>query len=171
MEKTDISWSNLTRWRTECHNKYGQEFDLPLIQFASPEFQKLLYPESRVLDIGASIAKTHQKFVNQLGQKYYSLDIDPSGDFDFSSFEDIPPEEMFDVMIDHQVFEHISLFSALDLLRSAYQHLHPGGSIIATVPNPAHPVRQWADATHVQHWPYFDLYGLFREADFQVIKM
>ncbi len=171
-EKTEVmSWSNLTRWRAECQSKFGDTLDLPLIQFTIPDFQMLLKPDSRVLDIGASVAKTHRKFVDQPGQKYFSLDVDPSGDFDFSSFDDIPPGEMFDVMVAHQVFEHIPIIPSLDLLRSAYQHLRPGGSIMATTPNPAHPVRQWADATHIQHWPYFDLYGLFREAGFQVERI
>ena len=169
-EVATLSWSQLARWRKECYQRFGKIQDLRLCSLAE-EIHVLLHPDSRVLDIGAGVHKWLQQFVGLPSQRCYSLDIDPEGDFDFRSFEEIPPDLQIDLMVANQLFEHMAVDDAFAMLCSAYRHLVDGGHILATVPNPAHPVRQFGDATHVTAWPMYDLYSLLRVAGFQVLSM
>ena len=73
-------------------------------------------------------------------------------------------------MVANQVLEHLTVADAFAMLRAAYEHLVDGGHLLATVPNAAHPVRQW-DPTHLTAWPMNDLYSLLRNAGFQVASM
>jgi hypothetical protein len=167
IDEVTLSWSQLTRWRQECYQRFGGIRNLDLCS-PTKEIRALLRPDSCVLDIGAGVHKWLQQFVSLPSQGYYSLDIDPDGDFDFRSFEEIPANLQFDLMVANQVLEHVAISDAFAMLCSAYRHLVDGGRLLATVPSPSHPVRHWGDATHLQHWPMFDLYGLFRSAGFQV---
>jgi hypothetical protein len=164
-----LSWSQLTRWRQECHQRFGSIHDLP-IQNYGVVVSELLKPDICVLDIGAGIHKPFKQSIAQPGQKYFSLDSDPEGDFDFHSFDEIPDNVKFDLMVANQVLEHLTVAEAFDLLRSAEKHLIPYGVFFANVPNTAHPVRQW-DPTHVTPWPMNDLYSIFRNGGFEVLMM
>jgi hypothetical protein len=170
MSEPEFSWSRITRWRGECKARYHDVKRLPFVRHTGPWFKMLLTKNSRVLDIGASVHKTRKQAITQPQQEYFSLDIDPAGDFDFHSFDDIPDDQLFDVMIAHQVLEHVKISEAYSIVQSAYDHLVTGGYLMVTVPNPMHPIRQWSDVTHITAWPYFDLYGLFREAGFTITK-
>ena len=52
-----LSWSQLTRWRTECYQRFGSMRDLPL-RSPHEELRDLLRSDSRVLDIGAGVHKS-----------------------------------------------------------------------------------------------------------------
>jgi hypothetical protein len=56
------------------------------------------------------------------------------------------------------------------MVRSAFDRLCEGASILATVPNAAHPVRQ-RDCTHITPWPPNDLYSLLRSAGFEIVSL
>ena len=168
-DEVNLSWSQLTRWRKECFQRFGGIRNLGLCS-PSAEIRALLRLDSCVLDIGAGVHKWLKQFVSLPSQRYYSLDIDPEGDFDFRSFEEIPTDLQFDLGVANQVLEHLTIASAVAMLRSAHQHLVEGGHLLATVPNAAHPVRQW-DATHLTAWPMSSLYSLLRFAGFQVVSM
>jgi len=132
------------------------------------ELGSLLNPATCVLDIGAGVNKPLKQSIRLSTQRYFSLDTDPAGQFDFHSFEDIPTHVEFDLMVANQVLEHLTVADVLATLRAAHGHLASDGHFLATVPNPAHPVRQWGDATHMTAWPMYDLYGVFRAAGFYV---
>lgn len=165
-----LSWSELTRWRGECHQRFGSILELPVRPIDSVLFE-LLHPSSKVLDIGAGVAKPLKNSIVQPGQSYFSLDSDPNGDFDFRSFDEMGSELKFDLMVANQILEHLTISETLKMLRSAEKHLSAGGYFFATVPNMAHPVRYWADASHVTAWPLNDLYGIFRNAGMGVYAM
>jgi len=59
---------------------------------------------------------------------------------------------------------------AFAVVRSSYKYLCDGATLLATVPNAAHPVRQ-RDCTHIIPWPANDLYSLMRSAGFEVVSM
>ena len=167
--EVSLSWSQLTRWRSECYQRFGSIRDLPL-RSPREELQGLLRSDSAVLDIGAGVHKPLQQYVNLPTQCYFSLDSDPAGDFDFGSFDEVPSDLRFDLMVANQVLEHLTIADAFAMLCSAYRHLVEGGYLLATVPNAAHPVRQW-DATHLTAWPMSSLYSILRYAGFQVVSM
>jgi len=124
-----------------------------------------------VLDIGAGVHKPLQQSASLPTQRYFSLDNDPTGDFDFRSFEEVPSDLTFDLMVANQVLEHLTIADTFAMLRAAYKRLVDGGHFLATVPNAAHPVRQWGDSTPLTAWPMNDLYSLLRNAGFQVISV
>lgn len=162
-----LSWSQISQWREECFQLFGDIQSLPI---RSPwrEIEALSRHSNRLLDIGAGV---HKPVLNSLKipkEKYYSLDIDPEGDFNYSSFDQIPEDLSFDLMIANQLLEHITIREAHSMFISAYKHLEEGGHFVATVPNAAHPVRQWTDATHITAWPIGDLYGLFRSTGYRI---
>jgi hypothetical protein len=165
-----LSYHQLTRWRNECNQRFGSIHVLP-IRGPQAELRALLQPHSRVLDVGAGVDQPLRETIQGPEQQYYALDTDPDGQFDFGSFADIPADMQFDLLVANQVLEHLTIDDAFGMLCAAYQHLKIGGHMLATVPNPAHPVRQWGDATHVTAWPLNDLYGLFRASGFEVASL
>jgi len=168
-DAVQTSWSRLMRWRGECWQRFGGVLDLP-IRTPHEEFRSLLAPGKSVLDFGAGAHKPFQSLVLEAAARYFSLDTDPEGSFDFRSFEGIPPDMRFDLVLANQVLEHMPVEKAFEAVCSAHTVLVDGGALLATVPNAAHPVRQW-DCTHITAWPANDLYSLLRSAGFQVTSM
>ncbi len=168
-ESVQHSWSRLMKWRTECYNRFGAVLDLPILA-PNEAIIELLQPKNAVLDIGAGAHKPFRPILEKLGTNYFSMDTDPDGDFDFRSFSDVPDEKLFDLVLANQVLEHVSVDDAFAMVSQAYQKLSPGGGIVVTVPNAAHPVRQ-RDCTHITPWPANDLYSLLRSAGFEVDSM
>ena len=164
-----LSWSQITRWRGECGERFGSIRQIPVVFSPYVEFQKLLQPNSRILDVGAGADKPLQKHLKV--QSYFTLDNDPDGQLDYRTPDDIPLSQEFDVVVANQLFEHIPLSISYELMLGIYRHMAKGGYLLATVPSVSHPVRYWGDVTHVQHWPLGDFYGLFRTAGFEVYKI
>ena len=163
------SWNSLMKWRTECFQRFGPIHDLP-VRSVEDQMSDLLFPHSRVLDVGAGAHKPFRKFFTEKTDTYFSLDTDPAGDFDFHSFRDMPADQMFDLVLANQVLEHMLIDDAVDTVDAVFAHLEVGGHFVATVPNAAHPVRQ-RDPTHLTPWPANDLYSLLRSAGFEVVSM
>lgn len=166
---TALSWNRLMRWRGECHQRFGSILDLPVCDVQT-EIGGVLAAGLRVLDVGAGAHKLLQGKVTGAGAEYFALDTDPDGEFDFRSFEDVPSELLFDVVIANQVLEHLPAGEAFRVLESTHERLAGGGTLLATVPNAAHPVRQ-RDCTHITAWPMHDLYSLMRSAGLDVERM
>jgi hypothetical protein len=156
-------------WRGECWQRFGGVLDFP-IRSPQEELPGLLRPQKRVLDVGAGAHLPFKESVLKAAAVYYSLDTDPEGNFDFRSFDEIAEDLSFDLVIANQVLEHMAVDDAFAVVRSAYGHLCDGASLIATVPNAAHPVRQ-RDCTHITPWPANDLYSLMRGAGFEIVAM
>lgn len=167
--ETTVSWSELTGWRAECFARFGSVHRLPVVAI-DVEIRRLLAGSSSVLDLGAGAAQPLRRMLPP-GTNYFSLDTDPAGVFDYADISEIPADRRFDLVVANQVLEHIPIADSLDLVRRVREVLEPGGRFMATVPNPSHPVRHWGDATHVTHWPYDDLYGLFRVARLEVDQL
>jgi len=164
-----LSWSQLTHWRSECGQRFGSIHNLPVRNF-STAVGELLKPDIRILDVGAGAHKPFKQVLTQPSQKYFSLDSDPEGNFDFHSFDEISDDVHFDLIVANQVFEHLTIAQTFDMLTATEKHLVSGGILFANVPNTAHPVRQW-DPTHITPWPMTDLYSIFRNAGFEVLMM
>lgn len=163
----DVSWSELTRWRSECHGRFGTIHDLRVVELG-PVMQELVGDSRKVLDVGAGVDQPFHETASRGGARYFTMDTDPLGDFDFERPSDVPDDLRFDLAVANQVLEHLLISEAVGLVRGIADVLAPGGRFAATVPNASHPIRQWGDATHVTAWPVFDLYGLFRLAGFEV---
>lgn len=169
MDSSQLSWSRLMQFRSECHRRFGSINDLP-ISSVQDELRRLLQPDMRVLDVGAGAHKPFQNAVTRVSRSYFSMDTDPDGTFDFRSFDDVPENVHFDLIMANQVLEHLTVDAAFAMVSAAFRRLSRGGRILATVPNTAHPVRQ-RDCTHITAWPANDLYSLLRSAGFGVDSM
>jgi len=164
-----LSWSRMMKWRAECHRRFGSILELP---FRAPqeELPGLLHTTARVLDVGAGAHMPFRPAVTRITDFYFSMDTDPEGAFDFRSFDDVPDDFRFDLVIANQVLEHLHVDDAFAMVSSAYEKLATGGRMLATVPNAAHPVRQ-RDCTHVTPWPANDLYSLLRSAGLEILSL
>ncbi len=156
-------------WRTECYRRFGSVLQLPL-RSPSGVLPELLGSNSKVLDLGAGAHKPFRELVQSLGATYFSMDIDPDGAFDFQAFSEVPEGMRFDLILANQMLEHLPLDEAFNMLNQACEGLVESGTIVVTVPNAAHPVRQ-RDCTHVTPWPFNDLYSILRAAGFQIHSM
>lgn len=156
----------------ECYEKFGDIFSLPIIENHAREIHSH-YTSGNVLDIGAGKAKPlYQTFKKRLSNgKYYSLDTDPQGTFDFRDIDEVSSDLTFTLMTANQVFEHLNIDESITLMWKASRHLEPGGKLIATVPNAEHPTRQLSDITHKTAWGYDSFYMVFRYAQLHVTKI
>jgi SAM-dependent methyltransferase len=166
-----VSWTRLDYWRKECGQKFGTISELEIIGSPYDEARKLMPKGGGILDIGSGTEKPLLRFLGVPRDQYSSMDVDPDGDFDFHSFDDIPANKKFDMIVANQVLEHIYVDQAFELLRGTRRHLTDSGVLLATVPNAHHPVRQRSTVMHVVAWPFGDLYGLFRECGYRVVKL
>ncbi|AFM26290.1 hypothetical protein Desti_3644 [Desulfomonile tiedjei DSM 6799] len=164
-----FSWNKLMQWRSECHGKFGSFLDYS-VKSPHEVLPELLTSGSRVLDIGAGAHKPFRQVIVASGAAYFCMDTDPAGDFDYHSFADVPEGISFDFMMANQVLEHMTVDTAFRTMKAAYERIRPGGKVMVTVPNAAHPVRQ-RDCTHITPWPPNDLYSLLRSAGFHVDLM
>lgn len=166
-QQTSVSWSELTSWRSECHARFGTIHQVPIVA-VDAEMRRLTAAARHVLDVGAGRDKPLRDMLDLARTSYHSLDSDPAGEFDFRELSEVPAELRFDLAVANQVLEHVGVAEGIEIVRGVANVLESGARFVATVPNPAHPVRQWGDATHVTAWALFDLYGLLRLAGLEV---
>lgn len=121
----------------------------------------------KVLDIGCAAGRFRDYLADADPDRtvdYMGMDIAPPAvDFPvFARLEDVPARG-FDLIFMSEVAEHMPA----DVFAKAYLSrfpalLAPGGVAIVGVPNPLAPTILQRDITHVQHYPWFDLYAMLR---------
>jgi hypothetical protein len=156
----------------ECYKKFGGIFKLPIIY--NPYQEMILqYQKGNILDIGAGKEKPLFNAIKDklTSGKYYSLDTDPKGIFDFNSIENLPKDLQFSLITANQVFEHLDIQESINMMCTASFHLESKGKIIATVPNIAHPNRQISNITHITPWGFNSFYMVFKYANLDVTKI
>jgi len=159
------------KWRGECGKRFGKIKDLKIVNPHKVLQDIVENTQGLVLDFGCGIDKVHQKAYGIPSNRYFSMDNDPDGDFDYHSIEDIPKEQQFDLVIMNQVIEHIPFEDCMKMMVHLSEFINGGGNIFITVPNVQHPVRYWGDLDHVTPWTYEDIYGLFKNIGFEVEQL
>lgn len=124
----------------------------------------------RVLDIGCGNGIFHL-YLRSCELKYretlYFKGIDPAppealGFPVHTSIEELPPER-FDLIMMSEVAEHLHVQNFVDAyLARLGEHMSAGASLVIGVPNPLAPTVQYRDVTHVQHYPWYDMYAILR---------
>jgi SAM-dependent methyltransferase len=123
----------------------------------------------RVLEIGPGGGELAHELRLRFGSKieaYYGLDRDRAVTGDFASvgsIDELPTG--IDIVIAGEVIEHMSadeLFRTI--LRPLRCKLNAGAAFILSTPNPTSPGGVARDFTHVQRYPWYDLYAIFRLA-------
>jgi len=163
-----IHYNQHVKWRGECGKKFGAIKDLEVVDPHELVKNIIAKKQGFVLDFGCGVHKVHQQNYQIPDDRYFSLDSDPSGDFNFNSLEDIPAKQKFDFVIMNQVIEHIFFEDCMKMMTRLSEFVNDGGYIFITVPNVQHPVRYWGDLDHVTPWTFEDIYALYINIGFEV---
>jgi hypothetical protein len=170
MSDTTISYTQLTRWAPECVKRFGKIHEIPIILSGYKECRHL-YHGGKVLDVGAGVTKPLKQALALDDKNYFSLDNDPEGKFDFTSFGEIPPGMKFDLIVLNQILEHLTIDESVIMIQHVDARLADRGHVFISVPNMQHPVRFWGHALHITPWPYDHLYGLVRHCGLDVVAI
>ncbi len=167
-----FEYGSFTDLRNECFKKFGTIFDLPIISDPYSEVT-FLFENGNILDLGAGKDIPFYKNIQSKIQdgKYYSLDNDPHGTFNFRYISEIPITLKFSLVFANQFFEHLHYEDALNTASELKDKICDGGYVGFTVPNISHPNRYWGDFTHVTPWNYNNLYMLVKFTGCEVIKI
>lgn len=155
----------------ECYENFGDLLKLPIL----PVYETIVanYNYGNILDFGAGNDKLLFSFIKDKIKdgKYYSLDNDPSGSFDFSDLAQIPEGLKFDLIAANQVFEHLDVPTTVGVLSKLKNCLTNNGQLIITVPNIQHPNRQISNIFHITPWGYNSLYSVLSFCGFKVLQI
>lgn len=121
----------------------------------------------RVLDIGCAGGRFRDylrlRYPDRAIQ-YVGVDVAPP-DVDFPVYRSISEidESGFDLVLMSEVAEHMPADVFLyEYLAKVAPLLASDGTMVVGVPNPLAPTILDRDVTHIQHYPWFDLYALIR---------
>ena len=120
-----------------------------------------------VLDIGCAAGRFRDYLLLKRPNRvveYTGVDAAPPR-VDFPVYRSLAdaPERKFDLILMSETAEHMpaETFVSEYLLRFPAL-LEPDGVLVVSVPNPLAPAVLQRDVTHVQHYPWYDLYALLR---------
>lgn len=166
-----LSYHALQTGRKVCSRRWGSFQDLPIVESAYRRCREL-YAElgGPVLDVGAGVDKPLQHVLGIAPPEYASLDDDPDGVFDYRRAEDLPAGRAFRLIVANQFFEHLSIEQTFSILARLAAGLAPGGKLLITVPNIAHPNRFWA-VTHVTPWDFMSLCALLELSGLRCVEI
>lgn len=130
-----------------------------------------LHGARRLLDVGAG-DRRWAELLPRLGvqARYLSCDPDRRHDHDHDDF--LAVAEPFDAILMLDLLEHLPAQQGIAFVDHAAELLPPGGALVISTPNPAHPTSfQASDFTHIRPWPAHDLFGLCRSAGFSDVRV
>lgn len=165
------SWSRQYRLRREAAARFGKRiFDLPLVRRVREVLVASIADGQRVLEIGAG-EKDMRLHIERAypNVRYESLDIDPEGEHDYRTFNEI--DGAYDCIFAFEVIEHLAIEEIPGWLAQAAAHLRPGGSLLLSTPNVFYPPGYLRDATHRTPLCYDELAGLVAAAGLTVERI
>jgi len=122
---------------------------------------------AKVLDVGCGAGRFRDYLQLRRPKReieYVGMDVAPPA-VDFPVYRDLGDvtDRDFDLILMSEVAEHMPAdVFADDYLRRFPAMLKPNGVLVVSVPNPLAPTILHRDVTHVQHYPWFDLYAMLR---------
>ncbi len=165
-----MDWGEQVQWREKVHQQYPEVWDLRIVRKRLPFILKYLKDGESVLEIGAyhrelegRMKKHHPRIL------YKSLDIDPSYQHDYTSFEEV--KEEFDLVLLFELIEHLDRESGTKMVDQIFEILKPGGRVILTTPNVYTPGQYWKDVSHLTPYHYEELGGLFLSRRFESVDL
>jgi SAM-dependent methyltransferase len=154
-----IPWSELYAARREAEARFGTLFRLPVRPRILRVAAGVIEPGTSVLDVGAGDRRAGDRLAALVpGVVYRSMDPDPRGAHDFADLAEAPHD--FDAALLLEVLEHLELEDGLELLREIREHVKPGGWLVVSTPNVAHPRAYLRDATHRTPYAHDELAGV-----------
>ncbi|MBN2328910.1 MAG: class I SAM-dependent methyltransferase [Candidatus Omnitrophica bacterium] len=170
LEQQIKSWSTFYSLQKKGRKKFGSIWRIPLSKKLMHVIAPLLHDGMSVLDVGAHDRKLESKITALNSTIHYkSLDIDPFGNHDYRSFDEI--KEKFDIAILSEVIEHLTFPEGVHLLQQIESVLKPGGAIVVSTPNMKHPHRYWTSPDHITPYNFDALAGILMMAGFELENM
>ena len=140
----------------------------PIAAFIERAIRSFGRPVS-ILEIGPGRGDLARQLLTTFADRiraYHAVDRDRSVPGPYKSVGSI--DEItgpIDIVIASEVIEHMSADEFYnDLLKPAAARLSMGGAFILSTPNPVAPGGIVRDFSHVQHYPWYDLYAICRLA-------
>ncbi len=161
------SWSEFYHYQKNIRSKYKSIWKIPLIKKVQNTVIPYVDNSSSILDVGA-----YDRRFNTLLRKnncdflYKSLDIDPKGNHDYKSFDEI--EKKFSIALLFEVIEHITIIEAIDLLKNISNCLDPNGLLFISTPNIHHPSRYLYSPDHITPYRYDALGGILTALGYEL---
>lgn len=178
--KVSASWSTLYAARGKLLEKHRSVWDIPIRNKHTEVLLEELTPGASVLEIGGADRSLEPLLKAHLdGLQYKSMDVDRQTTHDYYELDHI--HETFDAILLFEVIEHMSFGDALPVMGRIFELLKPGGVLLITTPNVAHPTHYYRDPTHVMPWSHeglggalvalgFDVTGMYRIYDAPIVR-
>ncbi len=119
-----------------------------------------------IVEIGPGEGRLAGALRERFGAKivrHYGIDRDPLVAGPFARVHDLDAvSEPIDLVIASEVVEHMSADDMASLLASCAMKSAPDAAIVLGTPNPLVAGGILRDVTHIQHYPWFDLYAIVR---------
>jgi len=164
------SWIELYQSRRAIAARFGKIFSLPIARRVREMVLHHVRDGATVLDVGAGERRLRKLFEREREMvTYESMDIDPSGDHNYHSLDDI--DKLYDCVTALEVVEHLPLDELKIFLARLGQLLRPGGCLILSTPNVYYPPAFLRDATHQTPLCYDELGGLVESAGLHVERI
>jgi hypothetical protein len=164
-----LSWSRLYRHRRDVAARFGGVFQLPLAKRVRDVLLEHVAPQAAVLEVGAGERNLRDHLVAVPGVTYESMDIDPDGDHEYRSLDEIAAR--YDCVLSLEVVEHLSLEEIVPWLTRLTGLLKPDGRLVLSTPNTFYPPAFLRDATHRTPLCYDELGGLVEMAGLRVQRI
>lgn len=147
MRPVRSSWSRQYALRRGIAARFGKIFAVPLVKRCRDVLLSHAAPDTRVLEIGAGDRRLKSELTGRHpGLRYESMDIDPCGEHDYTSLDDVT--DRYELIFAFELVEHLTL----DELRAWFEEvaalLQPGGRLLVTTPNIYYPPNFLRDVTH-----------------------
>lgn len=138
----------------------------PIYWFAEEAVRNSSAPV-RILEIGPGVGTLAAYLQTSYGAniaRYFALDRDRSVSGQYERIESIEDlREPIDLVIASEVIEHMPADEFYDtILVPLRPHMHANTKLIVGTPNPLTPGGIVRDFTHMQHYPWYDLYAIIR---------
>jgi len=134
--------------------------------------QSALQGKRSVLDVGA-YDRYYERVLRALGvcAIYKSCDVDNADcRHDYTDFLTVP--DSFDAILLLELLEHLDLTEGIRFIEHAACLLNPGGLLVVSTPNAAHPNQVWrSEVSHVRPWPAADLFAHLKCAGFDKVEI
>jgi SAM-dependent methyltransferase len=164
------SWSQQYNFRRAIAARFGRVFDLPLERRVRDVLLDLVRDEQEVLEVGAGDRRMSELLGDRRrGVSYRSMDIDPEGNHDYRTLEEI--DRAFDCVFSFEVVEHIPFDDLPGWFEKLTELLKPGGHLALSTPNTYYPPAYLRDASHRTPLCYDELGGMLEASGLRVTRI
>lgn len=166
----DNSWSEQYKLRRAAAERFGRVFSLPIVRRVRDVLLDCVAERTRVLEVGAGDRRMGELLrARREGVEYRSIDIDPHGEHDYRSLDEI--DRAFDCVFAFEVVEHIAAEEIPGWLARLSELLSPGGRLVLSTPNTYYPPAYLRDVTHRTPLCYDELAALVSAAGLEVERI